>query len=94
MALKYRIVYGSYSRYQKKSIINKFKQYLYPLLLCAVFLLCLVYSPDKAKFYELLLPGDPTVTTNAFHQLTNAIRSGDTFFDAVDVFCEMVMDVR
>lgn len=94
MALKYRIVYGSYSRYQKRSIFNKPIQYLFPLLLCAAFVLCLVYSPDHSKYYELLLPGDPAVTTDAFRQLSDAIRSGETFIDALDVFCETVMDVR
>ena len=94
MAVKYRIEYGNYSRYRKGSILKKLAPYLFPIILFTSFILFIAYSHNPSNLYELILPGDPAVTADAFEQLSEAIGRGDAFADALDVFCETIMEVR
>ena len=41
---------------------------------------------------DLLIPGDPEVTKAAFSQLTEDLREGDPFRDAVITFCREIID--
>ena len=92
MALKYRIVYDHYVKYQNRNIMNMFTPYLLPLMLCAVLVLYLISSTTASKLYELFLPGDPAVTSSAFQELSDAMSRGEKLTDALDSFCETVMD--
>ena len=94
MARKYQIVYDSYARYEKRNIHKKILPYLRPSMLCIAFILSLCCSPKAINLRELLIPGDRSITTEAFQQLTEAIKSGETLSHAVDVFCETVMEQR
>ena len=40
---------------------------------------------------ELLIPGDPDVTMEAFGIFAHAIQSGSPFADAAEVFCRTIM---
>ena len=94
MALKYRIEYGNYSRYQKSKTFKMLTSYLCPLILCVALLLYIAYSHYPSQIYELILPGDPAVTTDAFRQLSESLDRGEALSDALDVFCETIMDAR
>ena len=94
MSLKYRIVYDTSPRYKNRTILQRCTPYLLPLLLCAVFIYCLLTSSDPTKFHNLLLPGDPAVTIHAFQQLSEEISNGETVSNALGVFCETVLEVR
>lgn len=94
MALKYRIDYGSYSRYKKCNLRNRFRLYVPLLLICAVLVFYYFYSPSDANICEVILPGDPIVTTDAFQRLYNALSRGEALTDALDVFCKTVMEYQ
>lgn len=92
MARKYQIVYDSYACYEKKKIAKHFLAYLFPLLLCIIFISYLAHTEKDINIPKLLMPGDASITTAAFQQLTEAIKSGETLSEALDVFCETVME--
>lgn len=94
MALKYRIEYGNSSRHPKNKTFKILAPYLCPLILCGALLLYTVYSHNSPRIYELFLPGDPAITTDAFRQLSESLGRGDALSDALDVFCETIMDAR
>ena len=94
MALKYRIEYGNYSRYQKSNTFKMLAHYLCPVILCVALLLYIGYSHNLSQIYELILPGDPAVTTDAFRHLSESLDRGEALSDALDVFCETIMDTR
>ena len=41
---------------------------------------------------ELLLPGDPQVTSAALSTLVEDLRAGDTFSDAITAFCTHIVE--
>ena len=94
MGLKYRIAYDDFSGYPHKRSKKAFSWYLIIVLLCAAAVLYWGYSSGDIRPYELLLPGDPAVTTDAFLQLAESLDRGEALSDALDVFCHTVMESR
>lgn len=94
MGRKYRITYDAYPQYGTGSSRKKKAPYLLPFLVCTILILTLLFTSNTGEFYRLVLPGDPDVTAEAFHQFAAAIDRGETLFNALDVFCETVMDIQ
>ena len=94
MAVKYRIEYEGYSLYPKKNTLARILLHLLPWLACASIIALLFYLPEEAKLRDLLLPGDPAVTTDAFVQLSESLDQGESLSAALDVFCHAILDVR
>ena len=92
MALKYRIIYNSCPRYEKKNKAKRTIRHLLVITLAIVLVFYLTCSSERLKLYELILPGDPVVTTTALHQLSNAVDQGLPLSDALDAFCNTIMD--
>lgn len=94
MALKYRIEYDRYPVYQRKNSLAIALRTLLPLLMCILLIVLLFYSPTATRLRDLLLPGDPAITMEAFRQLSVALDHGEPLTDAMDVFCHAIMEVR
>ena len=94
MALKYRIEYNVNSKPSKSRTNHTLAKYLIPGLLAALIIVILAISPHQAKFLQLILPGDPTVTTNALQEFSNTLSRGESLSSALDVFCEAIMEQR
>lgn len=94
MALKYRIVYNENSKPRRTHTQHTTVKHLIPGILVALIIAFLAISPHRSKFVQLLLPGDPTVTTNALQEFSNTLSRGESLSSALDVFCETVMEQR
>lgn len=94
MAVKYRIEYDIYDQYQKKSRFKKLYKGLFTVLLLGTVLMLIFWTPAMNVVQEVLVPGDFTVTTDALQQMSDALDTGASFADAMDVFCDAIMDVR
>ena len=94
MAVKYRIEYKNYSKYPKRSVIKKLIPYLLPILLCVAVVLAFLYLNPESNLFTLLLPGKPAVTVQAFDQLTETIRRGGAFAQALEVFCVTIINAK
>lgn len=94
MALKYKIVYGNDTRYRQPRRIHTVARYLAAVFLCIVVVILAVLPPVKNKLYDLFLPGSPAVTSDALCQLAEALGRGEALTDALDVFCNTVMETR
>ena len=92
MAMKYRIEYDEFSRYQNKSGFSRLKTYIVGVALCVVLAVLLLYPPALGVLYDLILPGNPTVTISALQELSEALDDGASLSDAVDVFCHAVIN--
>ena len=94
VSVKYRIEYEMFPLYQKRSGYKKLNFGLLIVLLVSLVML-IRFNPLAANaVQELLVPGDFDVTTNALQQLSEALDNGDSFVEAVDAFCDAIMDVR
>ncbi len=62
-----------------------------PILFCmGVLIVCIVISAYHGGL-SWMVPGDPDVTAPAFTEFMNALSNGDSFGDAVTVFCREVI---
>lgn len=91
MSFKYRITYDDYPKYRRKKYFRKIFPSLLPLFLLLLLAIVLSKTPDREIACELLLPGNPTVTNEAFNQLSYAMSRGEGILDALDAFCETVL---
>lgn len=90
----YRIVYGPQI---KKPIVRTGSNGRLRTMIAAAFL---VFSlvvrltwPDGTEVLQsILLPGDLTVTEQAFSVMISDLRDGEPITDAVTVFCQTVID--
>lgn len=94
MALKYRIKYDTYSKYNERKPCRCLWTYLIVCFVLSSLCLLMAYTPSASFLYELILPGDPAVTVEAFQQMSKALDSGADLSDVLDVFCVTVMDAR
>ena len=94
MAIKYRIEYEGYSKYPKSTVIKKLIPYLLPILLCITLVHIFLYFDPEAHLFDLLLPGDSAVTVHAFERLSESIGRGDTLPQALEIFCNTVINAQ
>lgn len=61
------------------------------LAVCAVLVVLCLQAPVREVIRDFLIPGDPDVTQSAFSQMVSDIRAGESFSDAVTVFCQEIL---
>lgn len=76
-------------RYPQRKKIGKIKWGKVLLLLCMI--LAGIWMRVKG-IPDFLIPGDPDVTKSAAKTMVESIQYGDTFNDAVTVFCKEILD--
>lgn len=94
MALKYRIQYDKISPHKHNADCKKTVRFLYILLIFAVIILLVISPSGKLRPHNLLLPGDPNITSKALRELSVSLDRGEELFDALDAFCQTIMDVQ
>ena len=92
MSVSYRIAYdGTVGKYE----IRRAARPVLPVLLGTVSLVLfgfLIGRPEgRAKIQEFLIPGDSAVTVQAFHAMTDDLRSGARWKDALYEFGYIVV---
>jgi hypothetical protein len=91
--MSYRIEYDSGAG--KYEVVEN--QSLFPIFLVAavVFLLAISLWPEgRTTFFSWLIPGDDTVTVQAFSSMTDDLRCGAGLWEAVEGFCRAVIHGR
>lgn len=89
----YRIEYdGRIDKYE----VTKEYPWRFPILVFGIFLLftLLTYKfwPEGSEqLRKMLIPGDDSVTVQAFHNMTDDLRSGASVSEAVYAFCRYVI---
>lgn len=94
MRMGYRILYGpEISRYCNN---RRDKKRLWGMTLgCLLLFLALtmqLWPEGRAVLENMLLPGDPAVTKQAFSVMTEQLQSGEAIADAAAAFCQEVLD--
>jgi hypothetical protein len=81
----YRIVYGK----QEKKIVSPKKIWL---IVPAVILFALLLWPaGRNTVRDIILPGDPDVTTAALQTLVSELGDGQGFGEAMTAFCKEII---
>ena len=94
MSLRYRIIYDKNSKYSIKRA-HPFKlKYLISGCFILLIIAVLLIPSYRTKICEKLLPGGSVVTTNALQEFSNTIDRGESLSNALDAFCETIMDAR
>lgn len=88
--MSYRIVYdgreGKYEVRQQKPLSGM----IFVIFACVLLFLCL--SPSTAEqLRSMLIPGEESVTVEAFSAMTDDLRSGAGILEAVEGFCRQVI---
>lgn len=90
MGLGYRIEYEQTNR--KLHDIEKKKFRLPIMAVCGVVLVGMLLIPKgREVLWDWILPGDSAVTTAALEGLAENLRVGNSFDDAVMVFCQEII---
>ena len=92
MAVKYRIEYDEYSQYQRKPRALKPGAITVVIAICVTLTLLLLRPATGRALLDALLPGDAAVTKAALERLSDSLDYGVSLPDAMDVFCNAVMD--
>lgn len=87
----YRIVYdGQAKKYEVHSERNVFSVFVF--IGAALLATALFFWPQGLEMLRSgLIPGEDAVTVQAFHNMTDDLRSGATVGEAVEVFCRFVI---
>lgn len=90
----YRVVYGPMPKMAKKQE----RKPLRLQMLTATFLLLFAWTVRQAwpegreVLRQYLLPGEPTVTEEAFRNMLEDLRQGEPVLDAVSAFCAEIVE--
>ena len=57
-----------------------------------VITVCCFWPEGVAELRQILLPGDPAVTTSAMEELADSLRTGEMIFDSLRAFCARVLE--
>lgn len=92
--MSYMIHYGPSGNieaaWQKKLMKHRAKTMT--AIIAAVCCILLVLTVDIQQLKELLIPGDPAVTKEAFVQFTEDVRQGESVTDAITAFCREIIE--
>ncbi len=89
--MSYRITYDQEMRIYDLSNTRKtgyYMKWIYGAIVC-ISMIFVLFSGNIRSF---LLPGDPKVTEAALIDLAENLREGESFSDAVTVFCREILD--
>lgn len=90
----YRIEYGQPSdkKYPMPSRCSRLPWMVCGALLLFSLLTNLYWPEGREALRNLLIPGDPDVTTEAFAVMIEEVRTGEDFGDAVTSFCREILN--
>lgn len=57
-----------------------------------VITVCCFWPEGVAELRQILLPGDPAVTTSAMEELADSLRTGEEIFDSLRTFCARILE--
>lgn len=92
--MAYRIVYDQTTN---KYEVTRNHTFRFPLILVVSYILfylitAALWPEGKALIQEVIIPGDNAVTMDAFRTMTDELRAGSAFKDAVYTFCCEIID--
>ena len=87
----YKIVYGEDIKISPSSRGNRIRVLTAPFLMAFCLLTGALWPEGRELLRDVLLPGVPTATESAFHNLVNDLRVGEPLDDAVTAFCRRVI---
>ena len=92
--MSYRIVYGPMPpvREARRSGPLRFQVLTALFLLLFVLLVRQAWPEGTQTLRRFLIPGEPTVTEEAFSGMIGEIRAGEPVGDAVTAFCRQIME--
>ena len=92
--MSYQIVYGGAPAVEYR--ISRGRRYIRIMTALAMMLFALAvgrfWPQGKAMLQEFLLPGEPTVTEQAFSGLVSDLGRGIKLEDAMAAFCQQIID--
>lgn len=91
--MAYRIEYGPpFQPPQKKRSTTRLRIMTAACLLLFVLLVRQAWPEGTEKLRQFLLPGEPTVTQEAFYSMIEGIQDGVPMGDALTAFCQQIVD--
>ena len=90
----YRIVYGPTEDRHHEAVEGSFRLRTMIAAILVVFSLIvrLTWQEGTDMLREYLLPGEQTLTQEAFSELVVDLREGEHLKDALTVFCQTILD--
>ena len=92
--MSYQIVYGGAPAVEHR--ISRGRRYIRTMTALAMMLFALAvgqfWPQGKEMLQEFFLPGEPTVTEQAFSGLVNDLSQGIKLEDAMAAFCQQIID--
>ena len=89
--MSYQIIYNDTDmKFMEKPKKKRHKKLILGIIL-VLFLGILRSSHWDDPLWKALIPGDPGITTSAFQNLTDTLKDGQSFSDAVFTFCDTVI---
>ena len=89
----------SYSKQYAKTAIKpkscvpvKKPKFKYTILIVILILALIGATDGYSILRQALLPGDPDVTINALQDLSNGMKSGESFRDSITAFCREIVE--
>ncbi len=64
------------------------------ILIVSLILIIGLYITTRESIYQLMIPGDPQVTTAAFSEMMDQIAAGESLKDSFFAFCEDIISHR
>lgn len=91
--MAYRIVYGPEIRAPRRWENFPLRRQLLTAAFGLLFVLLVrqIWPEGMAVLRQILLPGEPTLTEQAFNDLVVHIRNGSSLGDAVTAFCQQII---
>lgn len=90
----YRVVYGQMPRVEKRRSGRPLRLQALTAVFLLVFTLTVRQAwPEGQKVLrQFLIPGEPTVTEEAFRDMLEDIQQGESIGDAVTAFCTQIVE--
>lgn len=79
-----------YGPVKKQRVWRKPKLFRAGVAVAGIVVVALIPSV-RSWVWDLIVPGDPKVTTQAFSELINDIRGGETVTAAIEGFCSQIL---
>lgn len=78
-------------KYKIKRIFKLDKRIIFGGAGALILLLMAVITPIREWLWELIIPGDASVTTSAFTDMVKQVKSGESVSEAFTAFCKEIL---
>ena len=89
--MSYQIAYDPQENARYPQKIKPHRKWLVKWIISAIFIAAAGYIALSSNVLHYILPGDPEVTTVAFSQMIEQVRTGESVKDAIVCFVEQVV---